>query len=184
LVYTYTVIGDAPCPNATATVTLNSVQFPSYTISQECRGLDFTLTVSPFDSNTTYNWYNSANELMGSGESIVVDENDTYELEVIVSSCSETQFITVNNAFCSIPKGLSPNGDTLNDTWNLSNLNVKKVQIFNRYGLELYSQNNYTNQWTGRSNAGDDLPSATYYYVLTFANGTVKTGWVYLNREN
>ena len=82
------------------------------------------------------------------------------------------------------PTGFSPNNDGLNDTWNLSGLNAKKVQIFNRYGVEVYSKNNYTDEWDGRTDSGEELPTATYYYVLTFSNGTVKTGWVYLNRVN
>ena len=53
-----------------------------------------------------------------------------------------------------------------------------KAQIFNRYGVEVYTKDNYTNEWEGRTNSGDELPTATYYYVLTFSNGTVKTGWV------
>jgi gliding motility-associated-like protein len=82
-----------------------------------------------------------------------------------------------------IPKGVSPNNDGLNDTWDLSNLNVEKAQIFNRYGMEMYAKQNYVNEWDGKSKEGHELPSATYYYVVTFKNGTAKTGWVYLNRE-
>ena len=77
-----------------------------------------------------------------------------------------------------------PNNDGLNDTWDLSNLNIEKAQIFNRYGLEIYSKSNYIDEWDGRADNGNELPTATYYYVLTFPNGIVKTGWVYLNREN
>ena len=71
-----------------------------------------------------------------------------------------------------------------NDTFDLTSLNVKKLEIFNRYGLQVYSQTNYTDQWKGQTNNGDELPSATYYYVIEFNNGESKTGWIYLIRDN
>ena len=84
---------------------------------------------------------------------------------------------------CEIPKGVSPNGDGLNDTWNLSGFNVKNVEIFNRYGVKVYSKANYTEEWHGQSDNGNELPDGTYYYVVEFNDNPVKTGWVYINRE-
>ncbi len=182
LVYTYTVTGVAPCPNTTATVTLVEIQFPNFQIESGCVDLEYTLSVSPYDLNYTYNWFDSNNNLIGNNEFIIINEADTYTLEVVSLNCSISSFITIDNVFCSIPKGLSPNGDGLNDTWDLSNLDVREVKIFNRYGLEVYQQNNYTNQWDGRDMKGNELPTATYYYVITFESGKQKTGWVYLQR--
>ena len=48
----------------------------------------------------------------------------------------------------------------------------------------MFSKSNYTSEWHGRTISGHILPSATYYYVLTLPGGMVRTGWVYLNREN
>jgi gliding motility-associated-like protein len=84
---------------------------------------------------------------------------------------------------CDIPKGVSPNGDGLNDTWDLRGYNVKKVEIFNRYGTKVYSKTNYIDEWHGQSDNSNELPDGTYYYVVEFNDSPVKTGWVYLNRE-
>ncbi len=116
-----------------------------------------------------------------------LDTND-YPLTftVVVSTpggCTGTALFTVDGTFCDIPKGVSPNGDTLNDNFDLTGMNASKVSIFNRYGQEVFSRNNYTNQWHGQTDNNEDLPSGTYYYVVVAPNGT-KTGWVYLNREN
>ena len=62
-------------------------------------------------------------------------------------------------------------------------MDVKKLEIFNRYGIKVYSQMNYKDQWNGQSNKGEDLPSATYYYVIEFNSAEPKTGWIYLIRE-
>ena len=100
------------------------------------------------------------------------------------TECGEIGELTVIVKNCFIQKGISPNGDGLNDNWDLSNFDIDKVEIFNRYGTEVYSKRNYTNEWNGRSDNGNELPTATYYYVIFFKNNTTKTGWVYLNREN
>lgn len=82
-----------------------------------------------------------------------------------------------------IPKGISPNGDGDNDTFDLSDFpQISKLEIFNRYGLLVYECKNYTDQWYGQANNGNELPTGTYFYVISFNDATTKTGWVYSNK--
>jgi gliding motility-associated-like protein len=82
-----------------------------------------------------------------------------------------------------IPKGISPNGDFLNDEFDLSGFGtINKVEIYNRYGKIVYTQSNYTNQWKGQDNNEKELPTGTYFYRIVFQNNKIKTGWVYLNK--
>jgi len=83
---------------------------------------------------------------------------------------------------CEIPKGFSPNGDGNNDTWDLSSFDIKRVEVFNRYGLKVYSKTSYTNQWSGKSDTGNELPTGTYYFMIEFNDRPSETGWVYINR--
>jgi len=85
---------------------------------------------------------------------------------------------------CDVQKGLSPNGDTKNDRFELTHLEVAKLIILNRYGKEVYSQTNYTNQWEGQQSNGKELPTGTYFYMIERKNGESKTGWIYINRED
>ncbi|THF47718.1 T9SS type B sorting domain-containing protein [Flavobacterium supellecticarium] len=88
------------------------------------------------------------------------------------------------SASCVIPRGISPNNDGLNDTFDLSNFEVEKLSIFNRYGTEVYSHGTgYTKQWFGQSKGGSELPDGTYFYVIELKGGDTKTGWVYISRE-
>ena len=89
-----------------------------------------------------------------------------------------------SNVTCQIQKGISPNGDNKNDEFDLSTLNVKQLDIFNRYGSTVYSKTSYSKEWVGQSNAYEILPDGTYYYVVELGDGTTKTGWVYINKEN
>ncbi|MEI2419951.1 gliding motility-associated C-terminal domain-containing protein, partial [Arthrospira platensis SPKY2] len=51
--------------------------------------------------------------------------------------CSDQTSFNVEILSCSIPKGISPNGDGLNDSLDLSNFDVKRLSIFNRYGRKV-----------------------------------------------
>jgi gliding motility-associated-like protein len=89
---------------------------------------------------------------------------------------------------------LSPNGDNINDTLVIENLPSypnNKVSIFNRWGSLVYQQSGYDNKnnfFIGKSNVGfvaggDELPSATYFYVIDYGNGLPnKKGYIVLNR--
>jgi gliding motility-associated-like protein len=67
----------------------------------------------------------------------------------------------------------TPNGDGDNDEWYIANIQKYpncRLEIFNRQGRLVYKTKGYLNTWTGKS-SGDDIPSATYYYVLDLADG-------------
>jgi len=84
---------------------------------------------------------------------------------------------------CSVPKGISPNGDGLNDAFDLTYYKALEVVIYNRYGSEVYMHGpGYTNQWFGQSKDGKALPEGTYYYKITTAT-EVLTGYVQVVRE-
>ena len=64
----------------------------------------------------------------------------------------------------------SPNGDGTNDLWKATNgsscISQLQVAVYNRYGNEVYKNNNYNNDWNGTYN-GKPLPDGTYYYRIT-----------------
>jgi gliding motility-associated-like protein len=109
----------------------------------------------------------------------------TFTLTVTVNGCSAQRFYTVENNPCRlIPRGISPNNDQLNDTFDLTGFGVKEIIIFNRYGVKVFSYSgNYTDQWRGQSDSGNDLPDGTYFYSIHTVEGAEKTGWVYINRQ-
>jgi gliding motility-associated-like protein len=184
-IYTVTATNGG-CTSLSSVSFSNAAQLesPIVSITHGCNGISYELSAIVELGVATYEWFNSSLVSLGSTPTISITNPDTYEVRVSLNGCSVIDFVTIDDAFCMIPKGISPNNDGDNDTWDLSGLNVQKAQIFNRYGVEVYSRTNYTNQWDGRTDSGEELPTATYYYVLTFPNGVVKTGWVYLNRVN
>ncbi|MBF6641280.1 choice-of-anchor J domain-containing protein [Flavobacterium sp. J49] len=151
-----------------------------------CEGVQFVLTASPvegtFDSNVTFVWENSAGTVVGSTQSIVVTALDTYTVTVTSNGCPDSASLPVDAITCVIQKGISANNDGYNDYFDLRGFNVKKLSIFNRYGMKVYTKGNYTDQWKGQSDDGDELPDGTYYFVIERDNGENRTGWIYINR--
>jgi gliding motility-associated-like protein len=84
-----------------------------------------------------------------------------------------------------IPSGFTPNADNINDYFQILGLDSyasKTLEVFNRYGNQVYESPNYANQWNGTLlDTGEPLPDATYYYVLTL-DGKLFKGYVYINR--
>lgn len=64
--------------------------------------------------------------------------------------------------------GFTPNGDGKNDVWIIGDLtdfpNIE-VNVFNRWGQQLFSSKGYSNPWDGTYD-GKEVPVGTYYYVI------------------
>src|SRR5690606_18229853 len=138
-------------------------------------------------SNVTYEWTGPAG-FSNTGDSVNISGLEVGDYTITITdtaNCSVSRVVTITGTQCMIPKGVSPNDDGNNDTFDLSNFNVREVKIFNRYGRTVYEkENGYTNEWYGQTTDSNDLlPSATYYYLVTFMDGVQKSGWVYLNRD-
>jgi len=109
----------------------------------------------------------------------------TYNLFVYSNNgkCFEEHEFRVIVENCIIPKGISPNGDGLNDSFDLAKYYPTSVKIYNRYGAMVYEHGaGYTNQWLGQDKGGKILPSGTYFYKFTTETDEY-TGYIYIQRE-
>ena len=85
-----------------------------------------------------------------------------------------------------IPEAFTPNGNNINEYFVIGNLETfeqRQLNVYNRYGNSVYSSDDYKNDWDGtRSDNGQALPDATYYYVLKLSENDIRKGFVYINR--
>ncbi|WPU95079.1 gliding motility-associated C-terminal domain-containing protein [Mucilaginibacter sabulilitoris] len=80
-----------------------------------------------------------------------------------------------------VPNTFSPNGDGVNDFWDIEALVTypqSLLTVYNRYGRQVYSSRGYDQPWKGTYN-GNVLPTGTYYYVIDLKSGApLLSGWV------
>jgi gliding motility-associated-like protein len=111
---------------------------------------------------------------------------DSFQYEVCDSegSSSAWVFITVNG--CIYPNAFSPNGDGINDVFEVPcSEGDLYFSVWNRWGIEVYRNDKYVNDWDG-TYKGSPLPDGTYYYVLKYTKSSGeevnKAGFITLHR--
>jgi|GEM_PF-1444152 len=95
------------------------------------------------------------------------EETICFDVEV---TCNEPMAPCENTALV-IPNGLTPNNDGLNDRLMIqddSQCSAIQLNIYNRWGQEVYRSKDYKNDWSGQSNINEDLPSGTYFIVAGY----------------
>jgi len=131
-------------------------------------GTEVTLTVTDLGGNTA------------SATATVTFEATDDNSDGVADSCGFEAKVYPN-------KGISPNGDGINDTWvikNISDYPQAQIKVFDRNGREVFRTDHYANDWGAtKSNGQSLLPVGPYYYVLHLDRPSVQnvTGWIYIN---
>ena len=144
----------------------------------------------------------SAN-VVGQANAIVNDisDNDSYiEDSPTITSVSDAcnGMPTIDSDF-KIFTGITPDGDGINDFFrirSIENYPNNSLKIYNRWGVLVYEAEQYgagSNLFGGTSFGrttiakDKELPSGTYFYVLSFQNENPGqkdyTGYLYINRD-
>ncbi len=90
----------------------------------------------------------------------------------------------------NISQAVTPNGDGINDTWMIYNIEShprNNVRVYNRWGDLVFEAKGYSNDWNGHyKNRTQSLPDgSSYYYQIDLdGNGSVDyDGWLYISRK-
>ncbi|MBK8951646.1 MAG: PKD domain-containing protein [Chitinophagaceae bacterium] len=88
--------------------------------------------------------------------------------------CTATDFMTVKVLKpVKVPNIFTPNGDNIHDRWLIPNLEDYPgctVEVFNRYGQQVFYSTGYSVSWDG-TYKGKEVPAGAYYYVIQLQNG-------------
>ncbi len=100
------------------------------------------------------------------------------------SQANGCESITSKGIIFGIYNVITPNGDKYNDVWRLCGLHLftkpSHVKIFDRYGKQVFEQESQTCfEWDGK-HLGRVLPTTSYWYIITIADGRQFTGWIML----
>ena len=124
----------------------------------------------------------ASDTLLGSIQAINSGAVDSVNVTLIITSelgCRDTIYKTIQSPY--VPNAFSPNGDDKNQYFKipfLVNVPGNTVMVFNRWGIKVFEANDYKNDW-----AGDNLPSGTYYYVVSAPNYEILKGSVTIFRD-
>ncbi|MEO2062577.1 MAG: gliding motility-associated C-terminal domain-containing protein [Christiangramia sp.] len=178
---------------ATPTIDNPAVSFCEY---DDATVLDLTDAIDQTDNIT---WYDAATggEMLSTGTALQ-DGVIYYASYTDPDSGCESAVrlaVTVSIESCPLvfPEGISPNGDGMNDTFTIENIDREypnyTIEIYNRWGDVVYKGNASTPDWDGTNtqsgSLGDDvLPVGVYFYLLEFNDGATapRRGKIYLSR--
>jgi gliding motility-associated-like protein len=136
-------------------------------------GVPVTLQGSVGGTDVKYYWTPQTymNDPTSLSPTISAPQSMYYKLNVVsargCTSASDEVFVKVYDKII-IPNAFSPNGDGINDTWNIEPLdlfNDADLQVYNRYGQLVFRNIGYIKPWDGTRN-GTPVPVGTYYYIL------------------
>ena len=189
-VYVLTQITDAHCSNTTTltqTITVNATPVtPSTSGDTQYCASEVPQAIEAQGSTGSYTWYadQDLTEVLGN-EAQYTPENimgsTSYYVTATENGCEGlSQMITITFQECGIiiPTAFTPDGDLTNDTWKLENIDAiypnNVVSIYNRLGNKIFeAQKGSYNQmpWDGTFN-GQELPVASYYYIIDYNDNT------------
>lgn len=172
-------------PDALSLTLTSPEPVPNYNISTY-HGNDgsIDLTVSGGVQPYTYAWSNSAVtqdllNLSANAYSVVVTDSNM---------CTASGSIVLDQpSTIEMPSGFTPNSDGHNDNFIVHGLEAypdNVLTIFNRWGNIVYQHENYSNQWNGYNNRGEELPDGTYFAILEIkSQELILKGYVEMKRH-
>ena len=117
-------------------------------------------------------------------ESIIISTAGTYRVTVFVGECySDKNFRIQVDKYGSTPVIMTlftPNGDGMNDKWeilNLAKVGPCEVNVYSRGGELVLSKSIYDNGWDG-TDKGNELANDTYYYFVRCLDNILLQGTV------
>jgi gliding motility-associated-like protein len=88
-------------------------------------------------------------------------------------------------AHLRVPNVFSPNNDGVNDLWQPETNNpdcLEQLQIFNRWGVQVFETPQPALGWDGRDQDGKAAPEGVYVFILRLHDGNERSGTVTLVR--
>jgi gliding motility-associated-like protein len=147
----------------------------------DCDGLNASF-VNAGPAAQTYAWDfgDGSSSALPAPSHNYVNPGQGYLVQLIASNgaCSSKDTMTTDKFDLAhqlvIPNIFTPNGDNTNDCFEIgvnnvyagNLLNCGTIDIFNRWGLKVFS-GSLSKCWNGlKDNSGNALPDGTYYYII------------------
>lgn len=177
---TYTFLADNGCTSDAKVQTITVFPGPTVNAGNDqsiIEGEQIQLSAIVTGSNLSYKWTPATaldrDDILNP---IATPTQDiTYKLTLTTDqgcTASDQVLIRVVQNF-EIPNTFTPNGDNINDEWNikyLSSYPKATINVFNRYGERVFGSTANKKSWDGKYQ-GVDVPVGTYFYIIDPHNG-------------
>jgi len=191
----YMELENGACKSNELTCTTNVLPQPDANFTpqpEEAKAYDVITFVNHTTPESTYQWsFGDENTSNATNPIHIYENTGIYWVQLIAISpegCTDTVYKpVVILEGVDIPNVFTPDGDGINDVFRIlsSGLDNYSLKIYNRWGNLIFETSTPRAGWDGRTNAGENVPAGTYYYILT-AQGTKepyeRTGHVTLMR--
>jgi gliding motility-associated-like protein len=187
--YTVTGVTDAGCSNTasgTQTIVVNAIPDAPTAGNDSTYCSAWTLVpMTATGTGGTMTWYSSTGSVLGTGNSFtpLSGEGTTlyYVTETLLGceGASSEVMITIIVCDITLPTAFTPDGDGVNETWQILDLDVaypnNVVRVYNRWGNLIYEHDSSvdgpysSNEWDG-TYKGEALPVGSYYFAIEFNN--------------
>jgi len=185
IIYQYTDSNNCSAADTQSVVVYSAVKIDTSIISNiSCSGNSdgsILVNISGGTPSYTYQWTGPSNFTSTSNQ-IVNLFSGNYNLTVTdKNNCKSTITYTLTegtDACLDIPTVFTPNGDGVNDDWQIdgvSAINNIHIEIYNRWGDLIFSFDGSgseydSNRWDGTYN-GKELPISSYVFIIDIKNG-------------
>ena len=130
-------------------------------------------------------------------DSYIGSDEFVYAICDYFKNCDNAKvLVLINDIPLFVPEAFSPNGDGINDKFEIKGLSKYKtveLEIFNRWGNVVYRSKNYgegpgkSGYWDGTAQAGmrigsGPVPTGTYFYILKLNGKENINGSIYIDR--
>jgi gliding motility-associated-like protein len=133
------------------------------------QGVNVSGSTAPY----TYTWVDDTGTQVSSQLNFINIQLGKYRLIVsdkngCIVEGEELDFTELKSMFLNVPNSITPNGDGINDVWEIKgaqNYPDGDFSIFNRTGNRVFYSRGYSKTFNGMYN-GKLMPTGVYYYVI------------------
>ncbi len=184
---TYTVMVSNSCGTTASSFNLNVNSIAChFTSGPDTGSAPLPVNFADHSTGTPVSWswnFGNGSTATGQNPEYVFPSSGTYTVTETVTDSfgcrsSSTTLVVIHDqaSWIVVPNIFTPNGDGVNDTWQVSYQNIQDfdAKIFDRWGVELIHLTSPGESWDGRTLAGNMASDGTYYYIIMATGGDGK----------
>lgn len=163
------------CISDTAQIEIHVIDFPIIDLGLDTAFCLGTSVVFTMPQGYIYLWNNGS-----TNETYTATDSGTVIVRAsIAPGCITTDSVHVDDYYClsNVPNFITPNGDGINDNlyFNTEGIRAINVNLYDRWGREIYHWNDLNGYWNGRNLNNTPVVTGVYFYVVNITGYDYKT---------